>query len=706
MPCDTPRTSPAAAYAPAVVRVRLDRGSGAHVSGATACSAPSLEGLHGRSTARPVTHSGFPVGTEEPSESEGGAFAPSLDRLPSDRPPGPPTSALPSSSAVHAPRPGLSLPGTTSPSRRRLRRGHHPPLVVCLGLSARHTAASGVAAAQPFFLPALVGAPRRRRAVPLWELPSPASIFSPVSSNQGRSRKPAAPSAPTAMGATDDDVSGAPRSSVVSRTGVGVAPVWSSIRDRTRSSIAGAEARGLIVSPWVFPARENFPSRGPRLIRRMVTAASGKGGYAVIIPRQTATSAAVAGAASGVVARTELKADGRNVERVLGRAEQSSKASLASVPSSSAPWWSTSLEAPAQYPGAVAGRPKRDGEEHKQPPGSTIGPRRLLPPDLDETIRSTEASDGGLFDQDRSTLELDLDSLDSSVSSASANDDMTSLSLPPPTSPPHSSTRMAVPAALLHRRDDSMATISWRDGCGAVIVSLDTDDESGSLALDPAPKLPISQKKWLAADSWLSLGRSETTPWSQSAPRSNASGSADDAAAIAPPESPLPLAASSSPKPRVSPPFQRLPPVSPPSSSSFDREHALPSSRRPPLPPKSRSRRSPRSASGQRPPLPVPEGPVVSPPGPAQAPPPVSTTKPRRHIFWGGVNSTASTVQTWSSSMSSASTLSVSSSSTEEDSGSDDPGSSRRGWFIRTAGGGTTRSGLQSKRPPSLSPLW
>lgn len=713
MPSGTPPAPSAAAYAPTVLRLHLARGGGACLSCAAVCPAPP-EHLDGLCAPELATRSGCPEGSEEPAWGEGGEAVLGLRRPSPGHPPQPSTPNSLGPVPAPAPHPegffraaGDGRPATTLLSRRRHRGDYYPPLAVSLGLTAGHAAVSAVTSAQPFFCPAPVGAPRRRPAVPLREPPSPTSIFFPASPRKG-ARKPVSTSLSPAMVGTDDAVGGPTRPSSVSRAGVGAAPVRRPTRDRSRGSVAGAEARGLIVSPWVFPVRDSLSSRGPRLIRRMVTAASGKGGYAVIVPRQTSASGVVAGA-SGVVVRAELNGGGRgDVGRLVGGIDSSSKASMVSIASSSAPWWSESLAAPTAHPGAKVGPPKSSRGEPQPPLGTTDGPRRLLPLDLDEPLRSSAASDGSARDRGDSRLEMDLDGLDSSVSSASDSGVVTCPPLPPPTPPPPPANGNALPVDVLCARDVASATELLPADLESLIVSLGTDNESGSLALDPAPRLPISRRQRLAADSWLSNGQSGSSTWSRSVWRRSDAHAAGDAAAIYSPASPHPHPASSSPTRVLAPPSPRRSPLPPPSSPSFDRDRSLPSSRRPPLPPRPSSRCSPRSASltDERPQSPLPEGAEMPLPVAAQIPSLSSTARPRRHIFWGGMNSTASTVQTWSSSMSSASAMSVSSSGTEEGSDLEESGSSRRGWFLRTVGAGTTRSGLQSKRPPGLPPLW
>lgn len=703
---------PAAGYAPSVVRLRLERGGGACLSSPTPYPA-APERLDASCASWPATHSGCPVGSEGLSGREEEEVVAYPRRPSADRPPRQPTLISRGPFPVPPLHPEGSLwasadavPATTLRARRRHRRDYHPPLAVGLGLSARRAAVSAVAVAQPFFRPTPGGAPHRRPAVPLREPPSPTSIFCPASPRQG-TRKPGSPSLLPVMGGGEDSVGSAARLSSVSRTGVGTAPLRQPTRDRSRGSIAGAEARGLIVSPWVFPTRDTLPSRGPRLIRRMVSAASGKGGYAIIVPRQTAATKEVAGA-SGAVERTELHGGGDggggDVGRLVGGADHASKASIVSIASSSAPWWSESPAAPTTHARVIVGASKPNNGEPKA--GSTAGPPPLLPLDLDEP-RSRVASDGSVQGKDTFGLELDLDGLESSVSSASVGGDAACPLLPPPTPPPPPATTCALPVDVLCASGDASATAGLPPVMESVVVSLETDDESGSLALDPAPRLPISRRQRLAADSWLSDGQSHSGMWSRSPPPRNDAPAARDLTAISSPASPRPPSASSSPKQVLTPLSPRLPPLPPPSSPSIHREPSQPSSRRPPLPPRSTSRCSPRSASlsGERSPL--PEGDAeVQPSAPAEAPPAPFMARPRRHIFWGGVNSTASTVRTWSSSMSSASAMSVSSSGTEEETDVEEPGSSRRSWFLRTVGAGTTRSGLQSKRPPGLPPLW
>lgn len=655
---------------------------------------------------------------EGPRAREGGADAAAVEGPPTRHPPRRTTLDLRELTPVPVPVTDEAFvgaaadgrPGTTEHPERRHRRAYHLPLAVGLGLSARRAAASAVTATQPFFLPASASA-RWRPAVPLREPPSPTSVFVPASSRQG-ARKPGL-SHPSTMGAQPDDLvrGGATRPpSSVSRTGVGAAAARPSPRDRPRDSVAGAEARGLIVSPWVFPSRVSAPSRGPRLIRRLVTAASGKGGYAVVVsqPPPSPPSAAVAGA-SEVAVPAEARAAGRGSgDRLVGGADHASKVSLVSVASSSAPWWSTSRTAPAQQPGAVRGPPHTGVGKRKQPVRSADGPRPLLPLDLDEPLRSTDANGGSILDEGSCVWETELDDLDSSVSSASASGDVACPMLPPPTPAPPPATRTALPADIPRARDDCDAAELLPPGVDPVRVSQDTEDGSGLLALDPAPKLPILRRQWRAADSWLSSVASGSAACSQSASRPADAQTTGAAATSSPSAPPHPPPSTVSPRWVHAPPSPRRPPLPPPSSPSFHVERSQPSSRRPPLPPRSTSGRSPRNASltRQRPSSPRPEEAVTLHPGPSQDPPHASTVKPRRHIFWGGVNSTASTVQTWSSSMSSASAQSVSSSGSEEELDLDESGGSRRGWFLRTVGGGTTRSGLQSKRPPGLPPLW
>lgn len=713
LPPPSPPCSPGAAYAPAVLRLRLEREGGAQPRFATADPPAPPARFDGACAARPAIRSGCPVALDGSPAGEGGADAATVEGPPAGRPPRRTTLDLRELTPVPIPYNDEAFvgaaadgwPGTTESLRRRHRGIYHLPLAVGLGLSARRAAASAVTATQPFFLPASASA-RRRPAIPLREPPSPTSVFVPASSRQGACKPAAGVPLPSAMGAPPDDLvrGGTTRPpSSVSRTGVGTAAVRPPPRDRPRDSVAGAEARGLIVSPWVFPSRVTAPSRGPRLIRRIVTAASGKGGYEVVVP-----STAVAGA-SGMAAQAEARAAGRDDgDSLVGGADHASKTSLVSIASSSAPWWSTSPAAPPQQLSAMRGPQSTGSGECKQPVRSADGPRPLLPLDLDEPLRSTDANAGSVLDEDSCVWETELDDLDSSVSSASASGDVAYPMLPPSTPAPPLATRVALPADVPRARDDCDSSEFLPPGVDAVRVSPDTDDGSGLLALDPAPKLPTLRRRWRAADSWLSSVASGSDAWSLSASRPADALTAGAAATSFPSASPHPPPSSSSPRWVHAPPSPRRPPLPPPSLPSFNGERSHPSSRRPPLPPRSTSGRSPRDASmtGRRPSSPLLEEEVMLQPGPSQGPPNTSTVKPRRHIFWGGVNSTASTVQTWSSSMSSGSAKSVSSSGSEEELDLEESGSSRRGWFLRTVGGGTTRSGLQSKRPPGLPPLW
>lgn len=717
-PLPPPPCSPAVAYAPAVLRSRLGGEGGAQPRCAAGAPPAQPARLDGACTTRPATRSGCPVGTEGPSAEERRADAAAVEGTLAGHPPRRTTLDLRELTSVPVPNtckgsvgPAADgTPGTTQHPRRRHRDTYHLPLAVGLGLSARRAAASAAAATQPFFLPASASA-RRRPAVPLREPPSPTSVFVPASPRRGAHKPAAALPLLSSMGAPPDDVVGGGATRLplsVSRTGVGAAAARPSPRDRPRDSVAGAEARGLIVSPWVFPSRVSVPSRGPRLIRRIVTAASGKGGYAVVVPQRPPPSAAAAGA-SVVAPPADARASGLgDGDRLVGGAYHSSKVSLVSIASSSAPWWSASRAAPARQLGAVRGPPSKGDGEYKQPARSVDEPRPLLPLDLDEPLRSTDASGGSVLDEDGCVWEVELDGVDSSVSSASASGDVACPMLPPPTPAPPSVTRRALPGDLPRARDDCDVTEFLPPGVNPVSESQDTDDGSELLAWDPAPKLPIFRRRWRADDSWLSSVPSSSAALSQSASRLVDAQTRGAAVTNSPPESPHPPPSSSSPRGVHAPPSPRRPPLPAPSSPVHSRGLSQPSSRRPPLPPRSTSGRSPRHAFlvGQHPVSPLPEEAVMPQPGPSQEFPQTSTGKPRRRIFWGGVNSTASTVHTWSSSMSSASAQSVSSSGSEEEFDLEESGSSRRGWFLRTVGGGTTRSGLQSKRPPGLPPLW
>lgn len=161
LPPPSPPCSPGAAYAPAVLRLRLEREGGAQPRFATAGPPAPPARFDGACAARPAIRSGCPVALDRSPAGEGGADAATVEGPPAGRPPRRTTLDLRELTPVPIPYNDEAFvgaaadgwPGTTESLRRRHRGIYHLPLAVGLGLSARRAAASAVTATQPFFPP-------------------------------------------------------------------------------------------------------------------------------------------------------------------------------------------------------------------------------------------------------------------------------------------------------------------------------------------------------------------------------------------------------------------------------------------------------------------------------------------------------------------------------------------------------------------------
>jgi len=256
---------------------------------------------------------------------------------------------------------------------------------------------------------------------------------------------------------------------------------------------------------------------------------------------------------------------------------------------------------------------------------------------------------------------------------------------PPPPAPPRAAGGPAPPPLLppppppAARTDGDDRPAAATDALAAAVTALDTDDEWEGFEADPAPPLPVSRHPLLPPDgeaggasrrrfSW------RTAPRTSTASASSADGPASAAARVAHP----------------------LPPPSP-----SRRVSSGISVRRPPLPPRTPSS-SRSSAAGGGPS--AAGSPAAAPAAGAGvlAPPPPPAAKPRRHMFWGGPNASASTVRTLSSSASALSMASTSDGEVGEE--VEPPPLSRGGWLLRTVG--VTHAEPRGKRPAGLTPLW